>query len=700
MIRFGGQTLRGRLTRSLVGLGIVSVALLAAVNFMVVRGLLSSSTEQQLQSVRDVRTDEVNLAFNRLLERTAVFGLDPSVADALIDLSNAYVELDDDSTAELNEAQLDELRAVYEPVVARYDAAGADRPPIDELLPDSIAGRYVQYEYVAQNRADPRSDLVDAGDGTAYSAAHAEHHEFLSEMAASIGASDLLLVSGRNLDAVYSVSKEVDLGTDVVDGPYSDIGLGAAVTKLLEVSVDDAVMTDMQFYLPNSSAPVLHVAVSVRSGTQLVGALVLRLEISRVTDLVTQNGDWELLGLGDTGDAYIVGTDARLRTLTRSFLDDPNGYVERYGDVSGDERTAELMKFTGSPVLFAKVDNSAVVDALGGDPTFGRAKNSLGDGVLVAAAPISAGGLGWVLVTEQATSESRSELVSFVWSILLLLGALAIVLLVVGSLLARRIAKPVKPLVEAATDIAAGEYDTVVPDLGRNELGDVGQQLSAVAARLREQEESIRSEEQRISTMLASVLPEALVERVRRGERELAESVDGATVVSIVVRGVPVPSAAEQDALVELMARMNEAMSHLATTHGVERVKVALERQLFVAGRGTAAVGTDEACAFALAALDLIPEVAAEQGLTVDARAGIATGLVASGVIGSRQVSFDVWGEAVSSAVALARDAEPGTVVADEAVLDGAERGWSYAPWGDRDRVVVMTSPSTSGDRA
>jgi len=704
-----GGSLRGRLTRTLVGLGLVSVVLLAAVNFVVVRGLLSESTRAQLQATRDVRADGVNLAFDRLLERTAVFGFDPTVAEAIVALDAGYEQLGDEP--DLTDDQLDDLKALYEPVVAPYDEVEAPRPTIDELVPTTPAGLRVQYEYLVGNDEEVRADLVDAGDGTDYSAAHAEYHEYLRGLADSIGATDLLLVSARTYDVVYSVSKEVDVGTNLVTGPYAEVGPGDAVLRLLDVGVDESVFTDTQFYLPNSSAPVVHAAVSVRAGTELVGSLVLRVPTNRITALVNANGDWDLLGLGDTGDAYIVGADGLLRTLPRPYIEDPAGYVERFASVTGNERGATLIEFTGAPVLIAGVDNSVVNEALGGDASFGRGKNGLDRSVTIAATPLAVGDLGWVLVTEQGVGESRQELVDFAWSIALLLGVLAVVLLVVGSFLAKRIARPVKPLVGAARDIAAGDYDTDVPELGSNELGDVGHQLSAVASHLRDQEDSIQREEHRIGKMLESVLPAALVERVRAGERELAESVDGATVVAIAVQGIPVPSAAEQDALVELMARMNEAMTDLASSHGIERVKVALERELFVAGRGTASVDADAALEFALDAIELIPSVAAEQGLDVSVRAGVATGLVASGVLGSRQVSFDVWGDPVTTATALARDAAAGDVVADVTVIDSAERSWPARPIGtgesdgsaeavDTDGPVVVTRASESSGRA
>jgi len=680
-----GRSLKSRLTRTLIGLGLISVVLLATVNFFVVRQLLDRGSSDQLRTVRTLQTEAVDLVLQRALNRVAVLGQDPGVAAALVDLQAAYGRTDQ----ELDAAQLDQLRAAYAPVVGAYDAAGVEHPPVDELLPSSTAGRYVQYEYIATNGDEPRADLRDAGDGSEYSSAHAEHHDFLRSLASSFGAADLLLVGLDTGDVVYSTDKYVDLGTNVNDGPYAATGLGTSFAKLAATATDHAAISDMAFYLPNSSAPVVHIAAAVRSDVEVVGAIVLTLRADGLTDLVTAGRDWDLLGLGDTGESYIVGTDRRLRTIPRAWFEDPAAYRRRFLSNGGSERDADLMDLTGSPVLLQTVDNTAVQTALEGDLFTGRVDDYLDRSVVAASGPLTGTDLGWVLVTQQQTRESRHELVQFVISILIVLAVLLVVLAVVGAVLARMLARPVQPLVAAAARIADGDYLTPTPDLGRNELGDVSRQLGTVASRLREQDESIAQEEARITTMLASVLPPALVDPVRQGRRELAEVVDTATVVSVTVRGIPAPSGADQDAIVELTTRLSDATTGLAAEFGLERGQVALEHQLFVAGRGHPDIAAEAAAAFATAVVAAIPAIGDEFGAGLTARAGLAAGAVATGVLGSRQVSFGVWGPPVNAAVRLSARAAAGQVVAEDAVVVELGDDWSIAAVDGSDAAVI-----------
>lgn len=677
-----GGSLRARLTRTLVGLGLVSVLLLATVNFFVVRGLLDRGAQNQLIALRDMRRDSVDLGIDRLLTNVAVVGKDAGVAAALQDFAAGFDELD----VELTTAELDELTRSYTDVVQRYDDAGVPRPPVSELLPASTPGRNVQYQYVVA-QPDPRADLVDAGDGSAYSAAHVEYHEFLRELAATIGAADLVLVDAATANVVYSVDKHIDIGTNAADGPYADTGLGTTWSRLGNAAVTQAVISDSAYYLPSSTTPLVHAAATVRSGSEVVGAVIVTFEIGALTSIVTADQQWDQLGLGDTGEAYLVGTDLTLRTVPRPWFEDSGEYIDRYLEDGGDERIAGLMEFTESPVMLQPVDNEAVRAALEGDEFIGTVDNYAGERTLSASAPIDAGGVGWVVVTEQQTSETRHELERFLISIGILLAILLPILAVVGVVLARVLARPVRPLVDAAGRIAGGNYDTDVPDLGPTELGDVGRQLEAVAAELRDQEQSIAVEEERITTMLASVLPPSLVEPVRNGEREFGDVVDTGTVIAVAVRGLPEPSAVDQEVMSELVARVGEESAVLTARFDVERARVSPELLLFVAGRGVPEYDATNAADFAAATIAVVERVGADVGLTLTAHAGLALGLVGSGLLGSQQIAFGVWGDCVSRAVALSRIARDGEIFADVEVVEELDERWHATPAGDADGV-------------
>ena len=67
----------------------------------------------------------------------------------------------------------------------------------------------------------------DAGDGSAWSAAHAKYHDYFRSMTQLQDFEDVLMLDTKG-NVVYSAYKGVDLGTNLFDGPYKLSNLSQA----------------------------------------------------------------------------------------------------------------------------------------------------------------------------------------------------------------------------------------------------------------------------------------------------------------------------------------------------------------------------------------------------------------------------------------------------------------------------------------
>ncbi|MFT6291663.1 MAG: class 3 adenylate cyclase [Ilumatobacter sp.] len=666
--------LRRRLTVTLVGVSLISVLLLATVNFVFARLLINESVESQLASVRDTRVQALEIGAERLQARVSALALNPSVADALTELSTTYAELNEDITSE----QINDLTTIYDtealpPFVAagvNIDAAG--------LVPGTVAGRYLQHQYISENPNDPdeRDQLDDPGDGSDYSQAHAIHHPVLRSLMVNAGMNDLLLVEVETGEIVYSTKKLIDLGTNGLDGPYADSGLGEVIEKLATVAVGDTVISDTFFYIPTSGEPVFFLASVVRSGSNVIGAVVTEVPVSALTGLMTAQQDWRRLGLGDTGESYIVGADQTLRSDTRAWLQDPDDYLSRHLKQYDDPDATTLIEIVGSPVLVQQVDNDAVTEGLDGNQFTGTIENYLGTSTLSASGPAAVDGVNWAVVVEIDQAEADAALDSLLRRFLLVLALLLPSIAVLGIFLARTLTKPADELVRSAARIADGDLDTEIPDLGQNELGDLGRQLKGVARQLEAQEKAILDEERHINDMLGALLPARLVDRVRGGESSIGDVFDTATVVSITIDDVPSAAATDNDLALEMADRLNEESLVLMERHGVERIQRSSGSQLYLTGLSQDDGRVADAAEFALAAMRLVTDVGAEYGHHVTVRAGMSSGDVATGVLGTNQLSFGVWGDPTGKAMTLASLALPGQVLADNSVVEQLDRSW------------------------
>ncbi len=673
MSKGGRSGLRRRLEVTLVGVALVSVLLLSGLNYLFARLLISDSVEDQLSALRDTRVEAIERGATRVQAEVATLATTPSVITALEALAAGYGALDEGVTAQ----QLAELESAYEAAFEPLRAVGQD-VPASAVLPSSNAGRFVQYQYILQNPDgfDDRDRLDDAGDGSSYSRAHAEYHPLLRSLMENVGVSDLLLIDATTRDVVYSVKKRIDIGTNATIGPWAQGALGDVVDGLASATVGDTVISDTAFYTPARGQAVVFIATAIRSGSEVLGAIVAELPVQAITDLVTAGQDFEVLGLGETGDIYLVGSDGTLRTDTRKWLDDPEAFLLDHFDRNGDETLIDQMRLVGSAALTERVDNEAVEAALAGDDFVGRVTNSRGDATFAASGAVRLGEQDWAVVVEQDRSEAMAGLSSLLRSTLVVMAVLLPVTALLGWWMARSLTRPFGQLVEAAGRIANGEPSSGVGRLGNNELGDVGRQLEIVASRLEAEEVAIVAEEAQINDVLGAVVPRRLIDRVRSGEQCITDLLDTATVISFLVDGIPEATGSEQDTVFEITEYLSDGVDGLLESFGVERVRRSSTNALFVAGMGQSDARIDDAVQFTAAVMEMVAAAGDEYGQRLTIRAGLATGDVASGVIGQQQLTFSVWGEPVSAAFTLASLARPGEILVDAPVSVGVGPHW------------------------
>ncbi len=109
------------------------------------------------------------------------------------------------------------------------------------FLPKLPAERYLQANYTATASDFGAAIKVDdAGDGSAWSAAHARYHDYFRELTQRFGFEDALLLDTRG-NVVYSAYSGADLGSNIDTGPYRDSMLADAYQAALTSNAVDYV---------------------------------------------------------------------------------------------------------------------------------------------------------------------------------------------------------------------------------------------------------------------------------------------------------------------------------------------------------------------------------------------------------------------------------------------------------------------------
>ena len=183
-------------------------------------------------------------------------------------------------------------------------------------------------------------------------------------------------------------------------------------------------------------------------------------------------------------------------------------------------------------------------------------------------------------------------------------------------------------------------------------------------AELQYEKELLQLEKEKSEHLLLNILPRPIAERLKGGERTIADSHPQVTVLFADLVGFTQLSS--KTAPQELVNLLNEVFSHfdrLAERHGLEKIKTIGDSYMLVGGLPVPRA--DHAEAVAEMALDMVEEVGRfnrHSQTQIDLRIGINSGPVVAGVIGRKKFTYDLWGDTVNLASRMESAGTPNTI--------------------------------------
>ncbi len=249
--------------------------------------------------------------------------------------------------------------------------AGADdsRLDVNALLPTSIAARYLQSRYtVPFADRDKAVRVDDARDGSPWSAANARYNGYFREIVTRMGFRDAFLINARG-DVVYTAYKGVELGTNVLTGPYRGEGkLPDAFRKAMASNdIDYVDTTDFAEYLP-SGQPTAWMLVPVGPPGRAAGVMAVEYPAS-----IDQQADDRQPAVGtgrdgqDRRDPFSSASDDLMRSDSRLFLEDRDAYRRDVIDAGTPPEVADRAIKQGTTVLVQPVGTEATEAAQRGE---------------------------------------------------------------------------------------------------------------------------------------------------------------------------------------------------------------------------------------------------------------------------------------------------------------------------------------------
>ncbi|MGB3402105.1 MAG: adenylate/guanylate cyclase domain-containing protein [Microcoleaceae cyanobacterium] len=306
-------------------------------------------------------------------------------------------------------------------------------------------------------------------------------------------------------------------------------------------------------------------------------------------------------------------------------------------------------------------------------------------------------GLDWLIILVLPETEFMAQIHANNRTTLTLCLFAITITVIISLMTAKWISHPILRLSQASYAIAEGNINqTVAPEnikelnILANSFNRMSQQLQEsflalaqtneeLEKRVEERTAELSQEKEKSEQLLLNVLPKAIAEQLKNGERSIASAMEEVTILFADIVGfTPISAKIPPIKLVNLLNQIFSSFDELAEKYGLEKIKTIGDAYMVVGGLPLPK--SDHAEAIANMALEMqevmkqfqsqtvLDEFSEEEKLQI--RIGINTGSVVAGVIGIKKFIYDLWGDAVNIASRMESSGEPGQIQVTETTYE------------------------------
>ncbi len=181
---------------------------------------------------------------------------------------------------------------------------------------------------------------------------------------------------------------------------------------------------------------------------------------------------------------------------------------------------------------------------------------------------------------------------------------------------------------------------------------------------LRREKQRLEMEQEKSERLLLNILPLAIAERLKQGERSIAERyTDVSVLFADLVDFTTLVNHTDPEELVDLLNDLFSRFDRIAEKLGLEKIKTIGDCYLVVGGLPRRHESHAAAMAeMALQMLEALAELNRARGTALSLRIGMNSGPVVAGVIGRKKFAYDLWGATVNLASRMQSSGLPNRV--------------------------------------
>jgi methyl-accepting chemotaxis protein len=335
-------------------------------------------------------------------------------------------------------------------------------------------------------------DFAKLNKGITYDSAHQKLHSGMRSQMNANGYEDIYIFDSKGL-LIYSVMKGDEFATSLVDGPYATSPLGEVYRAAAQGTAGTVAFADIAPYAATPDRPASFVASPIINRDKVVGVVAFRMPTTAIAAMLSDK-----LGLGSTGETFLVGADHLLRNDS-SFTEENDVLTTSFNTSEVDAVLTEDRSSVGKSTAYRNMT------------------------LLTASAPVHFGDTKWALVAAIGEDEAMAPLTNMRNSILLgSAGVLALATLF-GLMFSRSITSPISRLTRTMDELAQGDLTVEVGGTTRSD--EVGAMARSVEV-FRENAVKISSmtDEERAASERRRIERTAMMQQLQRSFGEVVDA--------------------------------------------------------------------------------------------------------------------------------------------------------------------------------
>ncbi len=488
-VTFANLKISAKILIILVFVSATSVGMFGYMDYQEARQALRTESFNKLTAVREMKAQQIEDYFDTIEGQVVTFSESRTVIEAMSRFRTAFAALDGAATADhAAAAPADpELIAYYEdeffPRLSKN--ATDDAPPMAALdfTPIDPRARHLQEEYIAENPhpTGEKALLDDADDGSDYSAVHRSYHPIIRSFLKRFGYYDIFLIDHETGRIIYSVFKEVDYATSLLTGPYRDTNLAAAFRQARGAARGSFVhLEDFAPYQPSYNAPGSFIASPIFDGDEKVGVLVFQMPIDRINGIMTSHQAWTDVGLGKSGETYLVGKDYKMRNQSRFLIEDRDNYLKMIREIGLASDTIQQIEKLNTSIGLQRVETRGTQAALAGRTNTEVFPDYRGIPVLSSYRILNLPGVRWAIMSEIDVAEAMAPAERLKRRTMVLMLLFMGVILAISFAFAKTMTRPIKVLTAKANALAEGDLGVSIQIGGGDEIAQLGRSFDTM----------------------------------------------------------------------------------------------------------------------------------------------------------------------------------------------------------------------------